>query len=298
MKDEMMLVGVTLARRYTRKQKEVFLAEMCRQCRQAGWKTEFQTQHSRLLHVCNLVIGDLAHAKTVIACAYDTPVKAHLPIRYYPLNPRKNTQAEGWNLALEWGLAALCFFIAAFAVYSLKSLRLAMKIVMVILAILTACIGISLLYNRGNRMNFNRNSASVALVLRLIQECSSSTTTAFVLVDQCCSSYEGLKLLKEHCPSQTEVILLDCLAYGEKMVCAHKKGVDVSGWKAEDWIDKIYENPDNGLRFFDRSVLLASGSIDKHQFVVRHTRSNRDCQIDIPRLERILEILKGRINGR
>ena len=63
-------------------------------------------------------------------------------------------------------------------------------------------------------------------------------------------------------------------------------------------IDKIYENPDNGLRFFDRSVLLASGSIDKHQFVVRHTRSNRDCQIDIPRLERILEILKGRINGR
>ena len=27
MKDEMMLVGVTLARRYTRKQKEIFLAE-------------------------------------------------------------------------------------------------------------------------------------------------------------------------------------------------------------------------------------------------------------------------------
>lgn len=39
MKDEMMLVGVTLARRYTRKQKEIFLAEVCRQCREAGWKT-------------------------------------------------------------------------------------------------------------------------------------------------------------------------------------------------------------------------------------------------------------------
>ena len=78
MKDEMMLVGVTLARRYTRKQKEIFLAEVCRQCREAGWKTEFQTRHSRMLHVCNLVIGDLAHAKTVIACAYDTPASAQL----------------------------------------------------------------------------------------------------------------------------------------------------------------------------------------------------------------------------
>ena len=82
MKDEMMLVGVTLARRYTRKQKEIFLAEVCRQCREAGWKTEFQTRHSRMLHVCNLVIGDLAHAKTVIACAYDTPASAQMPIRY------------------------------------------------------------------------------------------------------------------------------------------------------------------------------------------------------------------------
>ncbi len=47
MKDEMMLVGVTLARRYTRKQKGIFLAEVCRQCREVGWKTEFQLDGRR-----------------------------------------------------------------------------------------------------------------------------------------------------------------------------------------------------------------------------------------------------------
>lgn len=56
MKEEMMLAGVTLARRYTRKQKEVFLAEVCRQCRQRGWKTEFQTRHSR--HLACMQSGD------------------------------------------------------------------------------------------------------------------------------------------------------------------------------------------------------------------------------------------------
>ena len=185
MKEEMMLAGVTLARRYTRKQKEVFLAEVCRQCRQRGWKTEFQTRHSRILHVCNLVIGDLAHAKTVIACAYDTPSHAHLPIRYYPLNPRKNTQAEGWNLALEWGLGAICFLMAAGAVYALRSLSPAMKVAAVLAASLAALFGVSLLHSRGNRVNFNRNSASVALILRLIQEWDPKSSTALVLVDQC-----------------------------------------------------------------------------------------------------------------
>lgn len=297
MKDEMMLVGVTLARRYTRKQKEIFLAEVCRQCRETGWKTEFQTRHSRMLHVCNLVIGDLAHAKTVIACAYDTPASALLPIRYYPLNPRKNTQAEGWNLAWEWILGVACFLIAAGAVYTLRWLSPAMKIAAGLAAVLAALLGISLLHSRGNRVNFNRNSASVALILRLIQECDPNSSTALVLVDQCCNSYEGLKLLKEACPSRAEVILLDCLAQGEKVVCAHRKGVDVSDLLEEDWINKEYEDPDNGLRFFERGVLLASGAIEKHQFVVRHTRSKRDCHVDIPRLERILEKLKGRIKA-
>lgn len=112
MKDEMMLVGVTLARRYTRKQKEIFLAEVCPQCVKLV-EDGISNPAFRMLHVCNLVIGDLAHAKTVIACAYDTPASAQLPIRYYPLNPRKNTQAESWNLAWEWILGAACFLIAA-----------------------------------------------------------------------------------------------------------------------------------------------------------------------------------------
>lgn len=297
MKEEMMLAGVTLARRYTRKQKEVFLAEVCQQCRQGGWKTEFQTRHSRILHVCNLVIGDLAHAKTVIACAYDTPSHAHLPIRYYPLNPRKNTQAEGRNLALEWGLGAICFLMAAGAVYALRSLSPAMKVAAVLAASLAALFGVSLLHSRGNRVNFNRNSASVALILRLIQEWDPKSSTALVLVDQCCNSYEGLKLLKEACPSRAEVILLDCLAQGEKVVCAHRKGVDVADLLEEDWINKEYEDPDNGLRFFENGMLLASGAIEKHQFVVRHTRSNQDCHVDIPRLEQILEKLKGRMKA-
>ena len=85
MKDKMMFYGVTLGKRYTRRQKEVFLNEVIKKCQESGIKTDFMTKHTKVTHICNLVIGDLKKAKKIVCAAYDTPSIAINPFyHYYP----------------------------------------------------------------------------------------------------------------------------------------------------------------------------------------------------------------------
>ena len=58
MKDKMMLYGVTLARRFNNKQKEIFLNEVITNCNKLNKKTSFMTMHNKVNHVCNLVKSD------------------------------------------------------------------------------------------------------------------------------------------------------------------------------------------------------------------------------------------------
>ena len=79
MKDKMMLYGVTLARRFNNKQKEIFLNEVITNCNKLNKKTSFMTMHNKVNHVCNLVINDLKSAKTIVCASYDTASKVILP---------------------------------------------------------------------------------------------------------------------------------------------------------------------------------------------------------------------------
>ena len=63
MKDKMMFYGITLARRFNNVNKN----------------TSFMTLHNKVNHICNLVIGDLKHANTIVAASYDTGSKVILP---------------------------------------------------------------------------------------------------------------------------------------------------------------------------------------------------------------------------
>ena len=53
MKDKMMLYGVTLARRFNNKQKEIFLNEVITNCNKLNKKNSFMTLHNKVNHVCN-----------------------------------------------------------------------------------------------------------------------------------------------------------------------------------------------------------------------------------------------------
>ena len=112
LKDKMLFAGVNIGRRYRTSEKELFLSQVIEMAKKQGWSHQFQTKHSRFLKICNLVIGDLNKADTVVVCAYDTPQKAVLPgFKYYPFNPVLNTKEETKNLAVQLFCAMGCFGI-------------------------------------------------------------------------------------------------------------------------------------------------------------------------------------------
>ena len=295
MKDKMLFAGVNIGRRYRTSEKELFLSQVIEMAKKQGWSHQFQTKHSRYLKICNLVIGDLNKADTVVVCAYDTPQKAaYSGFKYYPFNPSFNAKEETKNLALQLIGAMLCFSVVLmqlkiFFSYSgyLKALALAGIVVF-------AFNGYKWLRPSGNQMNFSRNSAAVASILKLM-ETVKNRKTAFVFLDQNCASYEGAKLLKEHLHAHQLVLILDNLASGEKTVVAHKNTTDPGSLVKEGWIDKEYDDTANMLAIFNRSIMISCGSIQNKQFVVKNTGTKKDVEVNMERLVQITEAIKEKL---
>lgn len=295
MKEMMMLAGVHIARRYKTKEKELFLQQVIELTDKKGLKHSFQTKHSKIMNVCNLVIGDLDHAQVIVACAYDTPAKAVLPgFKYYPFNPSFNKKEETKNLACQLLGLFLCFFLIFLYFRNFNEVQMWLKILIVAAAVITGYHGFRFLKPHGNKMNFSRNSVSVALILKLMQTVQSNKT-AYVFLDQNCASYEGAKLLKEHCKNHQLVILLDNLASGDKTVVAHKKKIDVNSFLKENWIDKQYDETDNMLSLFERSLIISCGTIKNKKFFVENSGTRKDYGVDMNRLNQIYNILKNNL---
>ena len=295
MKEKMMLAGVHVGRRFKTKEKELFLQQVIEIAKKQNLEHSFQTKHSKILNVCNLVVGDLKHADTVVACSYDTPAKTVLPgFKYYPFQPGKNTHEETKNLAVQC-LAAGLYVLVVFVLFrGFASAGLAVKALKVAGAVIFGYGAFRSLKPSGNLVNFSRNSASVASMLKLM-ETVKNKKTAFVFLDQNCASYEGAKLLKEHVGDHQLVMILDNLASGEKTVVAHKKTTDPGSLIKEGWIDKEYDDTANMLSIFHRSIMISCGSIQNKQFIVKNTGTKKDVEVNMDRLIQITEAIKEKL---
>lgn len=295
MKEKMMFAGVNIGRRFKLKEKELFLNQVIEMAEKQHLSYEFQTKHSRLLNICNLVVGDIKHASTIVACAYDTPAKTILPgFKYYPFNPSFNTKEETKNLIAQCLGVFCCFLLIFLWVKNFESAQTWLKVLIVAGSIMMGYAGYKFLKPSGNLVNFSRNSAAVACVLKLM-ETVQSKKTAYVFLDQNCASYEGAKLLKEHVSDHQLVILLDNLASGDKTVVAHKATVNPENLLHEGWIDKVYDDTANMLGIFQRSVMISCGSIKDKQFYVCNTGTKKDVEVNMERLVLITETIKKKL---
>ena len=297
MKDKMMFYGVTLGRRYSRKQKEIFLNEVIRKCQELNIKTEFMTKHTKVAHVCNLVIGDLKKARKVVCAAYDTPVIAINPFyRYYPFNPKLNVKEESRNLICEIVLGAillgLCYLMLT---YTMNQGTLLKVTGIFITGIIILFCFFYLFKGKANRFNFNRNSAAVVMIMQLIENVRNQDI-AYVLLDKTADGYEGIKLLKENVADHQLIVMLDAISCGEKTVIAHN-GADVSGLLCDGWVDKQFDDTDNTVGYFKRCIMISRGEIINHRFTVKGTRSKKDYRFDYEGLKNIYEQLYQFLEG-
>ena len=242
MKENMMFYGVTLSQRYTLKQKECFLEEVIKKCKDNGYKTSFISKHGSYYQLANLVIGDLDKAKTIVCASYDTPRKSLIPVNYYPFAAKNNVSMGKKNVIVDAVIMIIMFLLSYVillnfneASTSIKSLKIIMLAVLIIFTFFV-------LKGTANKVNFSRNSAAVAMVMELMEN-NLNPSVAYVLLDRNTVTYEGLKALKEKLQDTSkEIILLDALAYGKDTCIAYNKNVDISDFEVLDFIEESNGN--------------------------------------------------------
>ena len=308
MKELMMLFGVTLAKRYTRAQKRIFYSQAEPLFKELGFLFEFQQSRSRLSQITNIIIGNLAKAHYIVLCPYDTPAKSLLPYRYYPFNWSDNARQENREIIVQTlfyaGVCALIYFVAAqFSVLAMWS-----KITSIVVLSALLIFSYKLIIGIANPINFNRNSASLALLFSLAQHTRRQNKVAYVLLDKNTGSNAGLKLLAESQRVKDQnLIFLDCLANGKEIVCAHEPASNAEAQKLMaalpqiKFIDHQFEDKDRmkdtNLQIFPNMLHLCVGEVENRKFLVRNTRSKNDFKVDIPRLEMLREGLIKYLEG-
>ncbi len=304
MKNLMMLYGVTLGKRFTKRQKAYFMAEINETYPKLGFPIQFQDVKQRFFTMRNVIAGNLNAADIVFVAAYDTPSKSFLPnYKYYPFHTEKNLNMEYFNLIAQIIIAIVSAFMSYACLKLFFNNNGLSRIPYIILTIFFAILALYETKAHPNVFNFNRNSASLAVMERIARECKGDSNIAFVFLDQAVSSFEGLKLLKERCNVQNKkFILLDCIASGEKILVAHRENTENSAKKLIEKAkkykleikNKVYSDEKaekNVLAFAKNMLYIVSGTIEKNEFIVKNTKSKKDIVVDINRLDEIAKLL-------
>jgi len=294
-----MLFGVTLAKRYTKRQKRIFYSQAEPYFKNLGFSVKLQTIKKKLLEVSNITIGDINRADHLIVCPYDTPSRSLLPYKYFPFNLSKNLAQENREVFLHSFIYILSSLLAYFVFRQYLTFSILMRVLSIVLFACLIFICYRLIVGIPNQVNFNRNSASVALVAALAARLRKKRNVAFVLLDNTASSNTGWRVFAdEEGLKNKNIIYLDCLASGENLVCAHSRAAIPQGRKLAEKlagvnvIDQVVPDvqiKDTKLQYIPQMLQICTGTIEDHFFFVENTRSKRDFKVDIPRLENLCD---------
>jgi hypothetical protein len=296
MKDLLFHYGITLGKRYTRRQKTWFLEEAAKEADKQGWTWHIAKAQLKYGKSAHLVIGDPGHAKLVVLAAYDTPGKMWIPhFIDTPFNARRNFRCDTLNLVLQYATGAVLMFGVYFLMKDFMTSSVLLRIVISSLSTLLLISVFKLWTGIANPINQNRNSASIALMLDLLKEPSLKGKLSVIFVDHGIQGVTGFKQIKEMdlIPAATPVVLLDSLASGETLLLAHGSA---NGDLANDLIkaiktpvyDKVYSDEgtlNHAFGLFDKGMFILSGNIENKAFKRYDTRSRKDFKVDQPRLE-------------
>ena len=182
MKDLMMLFGVTLAKRYTNRQKRIFYSQAGPFFRKLGYTVEFQKVKKNINRVVNIIIGDIKKAKYIVLCPYDTPSKALLPYKYFPFNCSENRRQENTGLVLHSIFFVGLCILAYFTFDHFSNFSTLLKVLGIVVFAFLIIFSYRIISGIPNPVNFNKNSASVALVAALAEKTKKNSSVCYVLL--------------------------------------------------------------------------------------------------------------------
>ena len=307
MKDLMMLFGVTLAKRYTNGQKRIFYSQAIPFFKKLGYTVEFQKVKKNINRVVNIIVGNIEKSKYIILCPYDTPSKALLVYKYFPFNCSENRRQENIELILH-SVFYIGLCVSAYFTYNhYSTFSTLLKVISIIDFTFLMIFSYKLISGIPNPVNFNKNSASVALMAALAEKTKKNPSVCYVLLDKNVSSNAGLKALAQDNRMKNKFfIYLDCLSSGEMLTCVHGYSTSLEAKRLIDslsdleMIDRFFEDDrlkDTNLQIFPKMLHICVGKVEDGKFVVQNTRSKKDYRVDISRLEKLqsglLKFVKG-----
>lgn len=85
--DLIMKYAIGMHKRFTLKQKEMFIRVAAKEFSDMGYKVKANTGKHKRTRSINLMVGDVSHADTLVIANYDTPQHNFgNPMKYYPFN--------------------------------------------------------------------------------------------------------------------------------------------------------------------------------------------------------------------
>ena len=294
------LAGI-FGKRYSKKQKIRFLRYVQRSAQEKGVKMYLDEGEASGKSGCNVYLGPTQRAKTILAVPYDTPSRLWWPgLHYYPMDPGRNARQESLVMALNFALAAVLLAAYWFAVFrrcfSVGGLTGGLALFGLLLMALLA---VNLVLGSANAKNYSRNSASLALALEIFDGLQDGSV-AVALLDNACAGLGGYARLADYLGGrarQANVVIFDCVMSGSELH-GHCTRERIEALAARNGDIQWHEAASEGnavLSLFPRGMVITGGSRIGDGTVVKGTRSGRDDELNMERMERVLVTLRQMI---
>lgn len=301
LKDRMIAFAGIFGKRYSKKQKIRFLRYIQSSAQEKGVKMYLDEGEASGKSGCNVYLGPTQRAKTILAVPYDTPSRLWWPgFHYYPMDPERNARQESLVMALNFALAAVLLAAYWFAVFR-RCFSAGGPIGGLALfgLLLVALLAVNLVLGSANAKNYSRNSASLALALEIFDGLQDGSV-AVALLDNACAGLDGYARLAEYLGGrarQTNVVILDCVMSGSELH-GHCTKERIEALAARNGDIQWHEAASEGnavLSLFPRGMVITGGSWIGDATVVNGTRSGRDDELNMERMERVLVTLRQMI---
>ena len=312
MKDLIMYFGIPLGKRYSAKKKKNFLDIFLNKVQSFGYPVKLSKMKFGNKNCLNAYIGDMKKASTVLVTGYDTPQKKYKPnFKYYPLDKTKSVKEESRNLFFKQLLLMAGILVAFLFIMNASSFAGIYQILAYGITGISAIFVVLLFRGFSNPFNFNKNTASLALLFRLIESLKEQKQQDFAvaLLDNVALSFEGYMHLSKEWGgllAKKTVIILDCIAAGEELFLActnsaeRKAAAFVESTKGVNFHliqvpnDELELSP---LHYFKNCLYIFTGDYEKNDIVVKNIGKRADSEADISRLEAIQKSLEIYVSG-
>ena len=197
MKNTIALLGQTLGKRKTDKQKLLFINTIAKPLLDRGISVQIHRNPNRRVKSNNIHIGDMDACSAVFLCPYDTGRALLIENgRYYPCDNHANSQIQKHNLILEAVLGCAAAAVIFFTSGLLKA-DLTLRIIGILIDFAMALVLLYLITGPTPSTNMNRNSGALALTIQLAS--AKRKKTAFILTDQSIDSKLGYVQVNQWC---------------------------------------------------------------------------------------------------